>query len=162
MFIRMTRIQKALLALLRISMGWLFFYAGITKVLNPEWSAAGYIKSAKTFNAFYMWLAQPDVLPYVNWLNKWGLTLIGVCLILGIFVRISSILGAALMALYYFVVLQFPYPNANSYIVDQHIIYLLVLLFLAAASAGRYFGLENWCRNLPVCKRWPKVRSLFG
>lgn len=49
----MTQFQKISLFLLRISIGWLMFYAGITKVLNPEWSAAGYLKGAKTFVVFY-------------------------------------------------------------------------------------------------------------
>lgn len=38
---------------LRISLGWLMFYAGITKVLDPSWSSWGYLMSAKTFTGFY-------------------------------------------------------------------------------------------------------------
>src|SRR3989338_3076427 len=118
----MTQFQKISLFLLRISTGWLMFYAGITKILNSEWSAAGYLKGAKTFAGFYQWLTQPEILPIVNFINEWGLTLLGASLILGIFVRLSGVLGAALMAMYYFPILQFPYPNAHSYIVDEHII----------------------------------------
>ena len=95
---------------LRISLGWLFFYAGVTKLFDPAWTAAGYLKGAKTFASFYEWLLTPSILPVVNFLNEWGLTLIGVSLLLGVMVRLSSILGAALMLLYYFVVLDFPYP----------------------------------------------------
>ncbi|MEK7133249.1 MAG: DoxX family membrane protein, partial [Patescibacteria group bacterium] len=89
----MTKFQKLSLFFLRISLGWLMFYAGIAKILNPEWSAAGYLKSAKTFVGFYQWLASPGVLPIINFLNEWGLTILGVSLILGIGVRLSSILG---------------------------------------------------------------------
>ena len=143
-------------------MGWLLFYAGITKVLNPEWSAAGYLKGAKTFGGFYQWLASPDMLPFTNFLNEWSLTLLGISLILGIGVRISGILGAALMMLYYFPILAFPYPNAHAYIVDEHIIYTFALLVLASARAGRVWGLENWCANLPICSKFPGLRNLFG
>src|SRR3989338_7218159 len=113
----MTQTQKISLFLLRIGIGWLMFYAGITKVLNPAWSAQGYLKGAKTFPGFYQWLLQPDILPIINFINEWGLTLLGVSLILGIGVRLSSIFGAVLMLLYYFPILDFPYPNPHSYVV---------------------------------------------
>ena len=158
----MTQLQKVSLFLLRISLGWMFFYTGVTKVLNPEWSAAGYLKGAKTFVWFYQWLIAPSVLPIVNFVNEWGLTLLGISLILGIGVRLSSFLGALLMLLYYFVVLDFPYPNPNSFLVDEHIIYALVLLLFANLRAGRVWGLENWCSNLPICSKYPKLRAWLG
>ena len=148
--------------LLRVTLGSMFFYAGITKVLNPEWSAEGYLKSAKTFPALYQWFASSDVLPIINFVNEWGLTLIGVALILGIGVRIVSISGSALMALYYLPILDFPYPNPQSFIVDQHIIYIASLLILASFRAGRVFGLENWCSDLPLCLKYPRLRSFLG
>ena len=158
----MTRSEKFSLFLLRVSLGWLMFYAGITKVLNPDWSAAGYLQGAKTFPAFYQWLASPALLPLVNFINEWGLTLLGISLILGIGVRWSGILGAVLMLLYYFPILDFPYPNAHAYIVDEHIIYVAALLLLAATRAGRVWGLEKWCAGLPVCAKFPKLRSWCG
>ena len=138
----MTNSQKFFLFLLRVSAGWMFFYAGITKVLNPQWSAEGYLKGAKAFTWFFQMLLDPSVLPIVNFINKWGLTLLGISLILGLFVRFSSLLGVLLMALYY-IPLGFPYPNPNSYIVDQHIIYIAVLFFFASIKAGRVFGLDS-------------------
>ena len=157
----MEQVQKISLFFLRVSLGWMFLYAGITKILNPEWSAAGYLKGAKTFAGFYQWLTQPEILPIVNFINEWGLTLLGASLILGIFVRLSGVLGAALMAMYYFPILQFPYPNAHSYIVDEHIIYAAVLLFLAVIKAGRVWGLERWCSNLPVCQKVSWLRNIL-
>ncbi len=158
----MTKTQKLFLFLTRVAMGWLFFYAGITKVLNPEWSAAGFLKGAKTFTSFYGSLAQPGTIEIINFANEWGLTLLGVSLILGIGVRLSSFLGAVLMILYYLPRLQFPHPDPNSYIVDQHIIYALLLLYFATIKAGRIWGLENWCAKLPICLKIPKLRSWFG
>ena len=144
-------------------MGWMFFWAGITKVLaDPSWSAAGYLKGAKTFTGFYNFLSTPGMIPITDFVNEWGLTLLGVSLIFGLGVRVSSILGAALMLLYYFPILDFPYPNAHSYIVDEHIIYIAALLLLASLRAGRTFGLENWCSNLPICSKYPALRKLFG
>ena len=138
----MTSLQKFFLFLLRIVAGWMFFYAGITKVLNPQWSAEGYLKGAKAFTWFFQMLLDPSVLPIINFMNKWGLTLLGISLILGLFVRFSSLLGVLLMILYY-IALDFPHPNPNAYIVDQHIIYISILLFFAAIKAGRVFGLDG-------------------
>jgi thiosulfate dehydrogenase (quinone) large subunit len=135
---------------LRISLGLLFFYAGIVKVLNPSWSAAGYLTGAKTFSGLYQWMISPEVLPVVNFLNEWGLTLIGISLIFGVGVRLSAPLGALLMLLYYFPVLHFPYIGSNSFLVDEHIIYAFAFLVLAAANAGRIWGLEG---RLPLFRR---------
>lgn len=153
--------QRALIALTRLALGVLFFYAGITKVLNPAWSAAGYLTGAKNFTGLYAWLASPSILPIVNFLNEWGLTLLGVSLILGIAVRLSATLGAILMILYY-LPLGFPYPNAHAFLVDEHIVYALALLLLGNLRAGRVWGLENWCAKLPICARFPRLRNLLG
>ncbi len=139
----MNTYSKVSLTLLRLATGWLMFYAGITKVLDPGWSAAGYLSGAKTFAGLYQWFLQPGVLPVINFVNEWGLTLLGVSLILGIGVRISAPLGAVLMMLYYFPVLQFPYIPSHSYIVDDHIIDAAALLVLAAFDAGSVWGLER-------------------
>ncbi|MEK7576850.1 MAG: DoxX family membrane protein [Patescibacteria group bacterium] len=140
----MSQFQKFTVFLSREVMGWFFFYAGITKVLNPEWSAAGYLKGAKMFAGFYQWLLSPEILPFINFTNKWGLTLLGISLMLGIGVRLSSLLGAILMLLYYFPILDGFYPNTHAFIVDEHVIYTTVLLMFAANQAGRAWGFESW------------------
>ena len=158
----MERFQQISIFLLRISLGWMYFWAGITKVFNPEWSAAGYLQKAKTFPEFFQWLTTRSLLPSVNFLNEWGLTLLGVALILGVFVRVSSSLGMMLMLLYYLPILQFPHPNPNSFLVDQHIIFIVALLVLISFRAGRTWGLENWCSSLPICSKFPKLRAWLG
>lgn len=157
----MNKYQKISLFVLRLAVGWMFFYAGITKVINPAWSAEGYLKGAKLLPGFYNWLLRPDILPCINFVNEWGLTLLGVSLIIGLGVRLSSILGALLMLLYY-IPQGFPYPNPHSYIVDEHIIYIAVLLYFSTIYAGRVWGLENWCSNLPICSKYPKLRNWLG
>ena len=158
----MAQTQKLTLFLLRIATGWMMLYAGVTKIMDPQWSAAFYLKDAKTFPALFHWFMQPGILPLVNIVNEWGLTLLGVSLILGIFVRLSSLLGALLMLLYYFPILDGVYPNPHAYIVDEHVIYTLVLLFFAAVGAGRIWGLEKWCSRLPICSRFPRLRNWLG
>ena len=121
----------------------MFFYAGISKVVDPTWSAAGYLQSAKTFSAFYQFLASPGLIGLTNFVNEWGLALIGISLVLGIGVRLSSLCGVVMMLLYYFPILDFPYPNSHAYIVDEHIIYIGAFLVLAALRAGRVWGLDS-------------------
>jgi thiosulfate dehydrogenase [quinone] large subunit len=144
----MTQTQKIYLFALRITLGWLFFWAGITKVINPDFSAAGYLQNAKTFAGFYHWLASPAILPVTNFLNEWGLTLLGVALILGIGTKWATRLGALLMVLYYLPILDFPYPNSHSFIVDEHIIYAIALLTLSALKADKIWGIDTIVERL--------------
>lgn len=138
----MTKAQKVSLFLLRVGLGLFMFYAGFTKIIDPSWSAAGYIGAAKNFVGFYHALLGPSILPIVNILNAWGLTLLGLSLISGLFTRLSSILGIVLMALYY-LALPLPQPDAHSFIVDDHIIYILALLIIINFSAGKVWGLSR-------------------
>jgi thiosulfate dehydrogenase (quinone) large subunit len=143
----MQKYQRVLVVVMRVAMGWLFFHAGIIKVLNSSWSAAGYLNSAKNLEGFYHWLASPSLLPVTNFVNEWALVLLGASLILGLFVRTSAVLGALLMVFYY-LPLDFPKPDTNSYVVDDHIIYVIVLLYLAAANAGKTWGLDSRIKHL--------------
>lgn len=147
--------------LLRVVTGWMFLYAGWSHLIDPNFSAAGYLAGAKTFVGFYHWLATPSMLPLINFVNEWGLTLLGVSLILGIGIRLSAKLGALLMILYW-LPLGILHPDAHSLIVDDHVIYAAALLVLSSMSAGRIYGLENWCSNLPLCSKYPKLRRLLG
>ena len=136
--------KKVMIFLLRVAMGWLMLYAGVIKITDPKWSAKGYLLSAKTFSGFYQWLASDSILPVANFFNEWGPVLIGVSLIVGLWVKISSLSGALLMILYYFPILVFPYAGEHSYIVDEHIIYILVFILFFALNAGRHWGLDSY------------------
>ncbi len=136
----MTKTQKVSLLLLRLALGLLFFYAGITKVTDPSWTAAGFLAGAKSFTGFFALLAGPSLIGITNFLNAWGLTLLGLSLILGVLIHISAPLGMVLMALYYLAQIDFPYPDAHSYLVDEHIVYILALFILLKFRAGDYWG----------------------
>jgi thiosulfate dehydrogenase [quinone] large subunit len=141
-----------ILPILRVFLGWIFFYAGASKLLSPEWTAAGFLKAAKTFSGFYNWFALPQNIGWVNFLNEWGLTLIGVALILGVFLRLASACGITLMILYYFPQLEFPMVGKNSFLIDQHVIYSLVLLALAVSKEARNYSLDLYVKRLPFVK----------
>jgi thiosulfate dehydrogenase [quinone] large subunit len=130
------------LAAARVVLGWLMVYAGATKLLTPGWSAAGFLHGAQTFAGLYAWFATPGLIGIVNFLNAWGLTLLGVSLILGLFVRWTVWPGVLLMLLYYFASNALP-AVPNGFLVDEHIVYALLLIIFFAADAGKYFGLDS-------------------
>ncbi len=142
----MSKLQSTTLLVLRVVMGWFYFYAGISKVLDPQWTSAGYIKGAATATWFYNILLQPPVLGVVDFMVKWGLVLLGISLILGLFVCLSSYLGALMMFLLYLPILKFPMAGQHSYIIDEHIIYIAALFVLAHFQAGKVWGLDRWVR----------------
>ncbi len=131
---------------MRLALGVLFFYAGVTKILNPQWSAAGYLKASKTLPGLYAWLASSQNIGWVNFLNEWGLTLIGLSLFFGLLVRFSAPLGALMMALYFLPILNFPYVGEHYFLVDDHIIFILGLALLYFGRAGEYLGLDKFLR----------------
>lgn len=142
----MNILRKLVYFLLRVSLGWIMLYAGITKVLDSSWTAKGYISQTKIFANFYSAFLTPSSLPIIDFLNKWGLVLIGISLILGIFVRFSAPFGAMLMILYYFPALNFPYAagGKNYYVIDYHIIFALTFLLFAIIDVGKYWGLDYY------------------
>jgi len=48
-------------------------------------------------------------------------------------------------------------PELNS-VVDEHIVYILVLAGLAAIGAGRYLGLQERWDRLGIVKKLPVLR----
>jgi thiosulfate dehydrogenase [quinone] large subunit len=101
-----TNQKKAILIVMtifRVAIGWHFLYEGLTKLLNPGWTAAGYLESATgpLAGVFQAMAGNEALLTGINILNTWGLVLIGLGLILGIFTRIAQVAGIALLFTYY-------------------------------------------------------------
>ncbi len=138
--------------MLRILIGWHFLYEGMVKLVNPDWSAIGYLMDSKwIFSGFFHSLASnPGVLAAVDFLNVWGLILIGLGLILGSFVRIASLGGILLLAFYYlshppFLNLEYVLPAEGSYlVVDKTLIELTALWVLFLFPTGLQAGLDRY------------------
>lgn len=98
-----TTTQLTALIVLRVLTGWYFLYEGVTKLLSPTWSAYGYLMDSKGWLTplFTSMAESPSVLTLVNYLNIYGLTLIGLSLLLGIFSRAGSIGAIVMLALFY-------------------------------------------------------------
>lgn len=142
------------LTLLRLGMGCLFFFAGVSKLQG--WSASAYLESATGPFAEVFSSMAGSVL--VDQLNIWGLILIGACLILGVFVRPASFFGVVLMLLYYFA--QFEQNIVHGYI-DYHLMYACIFILFLAGGVGHVFGMDGWLYR--QMRRSSFLRSLlFG
>ena len=86
----------------------------------------------------------------VDFCNEWGLVLIGLGLILGVFTNLSVYGGIVLLALYYlshpaFLRVEFAFPMEGSYlIVDKNLVELIALGVLVAFPTGRIIGLDRF------------------
>jgi len=137
---------------LRMLIGWHLLYEGLAKLSNPYWTSAGFLSDSQgPLAGLYLWLASnPGRLTAVDWLNQWGLTLIGAALILGIGTRFATLVGAGLLALYYLGSPPFPgveisAPAEGSYlIVNKTLIEFAALIVLWLFPTGRQVGFDGY------------------
>ena len=108
----------------------------------------------------FRWIAAtPSILEAVDWLNKWGLTAIGLGLILGCLTRTSAASGALLILLYYlcnppFVGYFYSIPVEGSYLlINKNLVELAALLVIAVTWSGRYAGLDRILHSLLVARK---------
>jgi len=142
--------QSFALALMRIAIGWHFLYEGVVKLLDPNWTSAGYLQAATGPAAefFQQLAADPRMLAIVDELNIWGLILIGGCLILGLLARLAALGGVVLLALYYFsqpplfAAAQPAVAEGHYLLVNKNLVELLALAVLVVFPAGT-FGLDG-------------------
>ena len=144
-------------------MGWTFLYAGAWQVLSSDFSAASFLAHTKTFHDIYAPLTSPAVAPFLTFLVKWGHLLIGLSLISGLLVRVSGVFGVALLLTYWTAHMDFPYiENANNFIVDYHIVYAGVLVYLMVKRAGHVVGLDGLVGEWIAIQHKPMLRWLVA
>ena len=138
------------LVVLRVLIGWHFLYEGIAKLINPYWSSAAFLLDAKwIFSGIARMVSNPAILSLVDNLNMWGLTLIGACLILGLFGRHVSMLGMLLVLVYYlftpsFWWLEYARPGEGSYlVVKKNLIEACALFVIYLFPTSELIGLDR-------------------
>ncbi len=150
-----------LLTGLRIMVGWHFLYEGISKLLIKGWSAKLYLMGSKwIFADLFHWMAaSPGLMKVVDFLNVWGLILIGLSLFAGLLVRWSSVAGT-IMLLFYFVAYP-PFPGytfgavaEGSYLwVNKTLIEFFILLVFTALPSDFFYGIDR------LYKRWKDEKA---
>ena len=156
----LTGVQRTLLFLLRIAIGWHFLYEGIVKLVNPNWTSAPFLLDSRwVFSDVFHWMASnPTVLQIVDFMNIWGLLLIGGALLLGVFPRFASLMGIFLLSLYYaanppFVGITSRAASEGNYlVVDKNLVELVALCVLVAFPARSFLCLDRGLAALVA--RW--------
>ncbi|QQS21603.1 hypothetical protein IPM09_03685 [Candidatus Saccharibacteria bacterium] len=151
------------LAVARITIGFVFLWAFLDKTMGlgfatkpgKSWldgvsPTSGFLNfgvNAKSpFADFFHGLAG-NVL--VDWLFMLGLLGIGMALILGIGLRVAAVSGTALLLMMW----AAEFPLENNPLVDDHIVYAVVLW--AVAFAPRKFSLTKQWLETPTVKKNP-------
>lgn len=163
----LTGAQMAAVVALRVLIGWHFLYEGIAKLQAPAWSAAGFLSQARgPLAGFFKGLAaNPGALEWVNPLNMWGLTLVGLALVLGGFTRLASASGMLLLLMYYlcnppFVGYFYSLPAEGSYlVVNKNLVELAGLAVVFTTGSGRVLGLDRIIHGLLQRRARPATAS---
>lgn len=156
-----TKLQSTL-GILRISMGLIFLWAFFDKLLGLGFSTAaekswmaggspttGFLQFGVhgPFADFFHSLAGNGM---VDWLFMLGLLFIGITLTFGICMKLGGWSGILML---FFMYLAVGIQPANHPFIDDHFIYIFVIMVLMLGNAGIYFGLGNaWNRMALVQK----------
>ncbi len=140
------------LGLTRISLGFLFFWAffdklfGLNFATTPEKSwlsgnspTAGFLQFG-THGPLSSLFQNMAGMALIDWLFMAGLLLIGLSLLLGITMKIATSTGSLLFFFMWLALL----PPQNNPVLDEHIVYILVLFVLRHHDAGKFFGFQDW------------------
>ncbi len=183
--VHQTRVMNYVWGVLRLMMGWTFLWAffdktfglgfatgrdadtgaivfgGPTAWIHGGSPTAGVLGFAlrgpfkgfyQSLTGFQMGAAGPTASAWIDWVFMLSVLLIGAALMLGIFTRIAAIGGAAWMVIFYTAVAIWP---DNNPFLDEHLVYLVVLIGIAFVGAGRYLGFGKAWERLGFVQRHP-------
>lgn len=137
--IRSMKTQKNIFLALRLGMGFIFLWAFFDKLLGLGFATTGakaWINGGSPTTGFLSNAAQgpfADIfksmagVPFVDWLFMLGLLGVGITLLANRYVAWGSLAGSVMLLLMYLAVL----PPENNPLIDDHIIYILVLALIA-------------------------------
>jgi thiosulfate dehydrogenase [quinone] large subunit len=151
------------LAVTRIALGFVFLWAFLDKTfglgfataaekawLNGGSPTTGFLKMGvnpdSPFKDVFMGLAGQA---WVDWAFMLGLLGVGVALVLGIGLRLAAVAGTAILVLMWAALI----PLENNPVVDDHIVYALVLWTVAFGK--REYSLTNWWLSNKSVKKTP-------
>ncbi len=143
--------QLIWLVALRVVIGWHFLYEGLAKISTPNWTSYLYLMDSKGLfeNIFKAMAENEKSLVFIDNLNIWGLVLIGLFLMLGLFTKQVTIAAISLLSLYYlshppFFNLDYAMPSTGSYwIIDKTLIEIIALAVLFVFPTGKIIGLDR-------------------
>jgi thiosulfate dehydrogenase [quinone] large subunit len=160
-------------AILRISLGFVFFWAFIDKmfglgfatcrdkatgvvtmmcdsaVINGGKATTGFLKFGTTgpFKGIFNAIAGNGI---VEFLFMAGLLIIGIGLIFGILTNLATYGGAVLMVLMWLAVL----PKENNPFMDEHIIYGLAMLLINWTKSANTWSVNEWWNSIGFVQKY--------
>jgi thiosulfate dehydrogenase [quinone] large subunit len=155
-------LEQSLIVFFRLTIGWTFLYAAIHHFGDDKF-VTGFLSGTKTFHDVYAPLTNETIVPVLTFLVEYGHLLIGLSLISGLLVRASAPFAIMLMLLYWTAHMDYPYiENANNYLIDYHIVYAGVLVYLIAKRAGHVLGLDGFAEEVAAVRETPALRWLVS
>jgi thiosulfate dehydrogenase [quinone] large subunit len=153
---KLSRSAMIAVVVLRVVIGWHFLYEGIAKLTSPSWSAVGYLRASRgPFAALFKSIANnPQLLDNANLITMYGLTIVGVLLMLGLFTRLAATAGIAFTLMFYlcnppFVGYFYSIPTEGTYlIVNKTLIELCALAVILLTRSGLVAGLDRVLHGL--------------
>ena len=147
-----SKLQMTALVGLRLLIGWHFMYEGVVKLLNPNWSAQGYLMGSEGFfSGLFEWIGSSTSLTAIaDFVTVWGMVLGGLTLMLGVLVKPAAFIGMVLLAMFYLAYPPFPgiestAPTEGAYvIVNKNLIELFGLLVVYGFPTARAWGIERF------------------
>ncbi|ALC91790.1 Crp/Fnr family transcriptional regulator [Bacillus sp. FJAT-18017] len=146
-FLRENNIVSALLAVLRVYLGYAWFSAGLGKIQSGAFDASGFIQGAianpvkgpdgGVVYGWYVDFLQSVALPNIDLFNvlvPWGELLVGLGLMLGCLTTAAMFFG---------LVMNFAFFFAGTVSHNPTDILFGFILLAAGANAGKY-GLDRW------------------
>ena len=124
---------------------------GISKIINPYWSSAAYLLDSKWIlsSLAKTIVANSTLLSFIDLINMWGLTLVGLSLLLGLFSKYGALVGMGFVLLYYlfappFIGLEYGKPGEGSYIiVNKNLIEAFALYVLYLFPSSQLIGMDR-------------------
>jgi thiosulfate dehydrogenase [quinone] large subunit len=155
--------ERALVLFFRLTMAWTFLYAASHQVFDPNWTVVGFLSHTKTFHDLFAVFTTPTMAPITTVLVEYGHLLIGLSLLFGLMVRVSASAGVLLMLTYWLAHMDWPFiENKNNFILDYHLVYAGVLVFLIVKQAGHVWGLDALAEKLAFFQQHPKLRTAIA
>jgi thiosulfate dehydrogenase (quinone) large subunit len=153
---KLSRGPMIAITVLRVVIGWHFLYEGLTKLTAPSFTAAGYLKQARgPFGEMFKSIAsQPNLLANADLITMWGLTLVGLFLMLGLFTRLASLAGIGFILMFYMAAPPligyfYSIPSEGSYlIINKNLVELCALAVIFATGSGKFAGLDRIVHGL--------------
>jgi len=164
-------------ASLRLLTGFVFLWAFLDKTFgfgyatpsgkgwidggSPTKGFLGSVAAGPMESTFHSWAGDT----WADWLFMLGLLGIGAALVAGVALRLAAVAGTVMMALMW--IAEWPPAKhlsdgsasmSTNPFVDYHVVYAVVLIALAVASAGDTLGLGRLWARLPIVRRGRLLR----